>query len=117
MTRATALQIYRHLPKKDCGRCKEKTCMAYAMKLSSGQKTPADCPLLTKKQKKSVEELTAPAVRAVTIGSAGNAITIGGEEVLYRHEYRYVNPTALFIEILDNMIASEIEKRIGRAHV
>jgi len=111
MTRATALQIYKHLPKKDCGRCKEKTCMAYAMKLSAGQKAPADCPLLTKKQRKDIEELIEPAVHAVTIGS-GNEITIGGEEVLYRHEYRYVNPTALFIEVSDNMIAAEIENRL-----
>lgn len=112
MTRATALQIYRHLPKEDCGRCKEKTCMAYAMKLSTGQKTPGDCPLLANKQRRTIEELIAPAIRAVTIGSEGNAKTIGGEEVLYRHEYRFVNPTAIFIEIPDNMIASEIEKRI-----
>jgi acetyl-CoA decarbonylase/synthase, CODH/ACS complex subunit gamma len=112
MTRATALQIYKHLPKKDCGRCKEKTCMAYAMKLSAGQKAPADCPLLTKKQRKKIEELIEPAVHAVTIGCSGNAITIGGEEVMYRHEYRYVNPTALFIEVSDNMIAAEIDKRI-----
>jgi acetyl-CoA decarbonylase/synthase complex subunit gamma len=112
MTRATALQIYRHLPKKDCGKCKEKTCMAYAMKLSTGQKAPGDCSLLTKKQRNAIEELIAPKVRAVTIGCAGNAITIGGEEVLYRHEYKFVNPTAIFIEISDNMIASEIERRI-----
>ena len=112
MTRATALQIYKHLPKKDCGRCKEKTCMAYAMKLSIGQTAPIDCPLLTQKLKKIINELIAPAVRAVTVGHRSNAITIGGEVVVYRHEYRFVNPTAIFIEISDNMIASEIEKRI-----
>jgi acetyl-CoA decarbonylase/synthase complex subunit gamma len=112
MTRATALQIYRHLPKKDCGRCKEKTCMAYAMKLSTGQKAPGDCSLLTKKQREDIEGLIAPAVHPVTIGSIGNAITVGGEEALYRHEYKYVNPTALFIEISDNMIAAEIEKKV-----
>ena len=112
MTRATALQIYKHLPKKDCGRCFEKTCMAYAMKLSMGQTSKLECPPLTQKQKKAIEYLIAPAIRAVTIGLAGNAIKIGGEEVLYRHEYRFVNPTAIFIEITDNMIAAEIEKRI-----
>jgi len=112
MTRATALQIYKHLPKKDCGRCFEKTCMAYSMKLSIGQTSKLECPPLTKKQKKAIIELIAPAIHAVTIGCAGNAVTIGGEEVLYRHEYRFVNPTAIFIEISDNMIAAEIEKRI-----
>lgn len=71
MTRATALQIYGHLPKKDCGRCKEKTCMAYAMKLSMGQTLQVDCPPLTKKQRKTIEELIEPSIHAVTIGCSG----------------------------------------------
>ena len=82
------------------------------MKLSMGQTSKLNCPPLTKKQRKTIIELIAPAIHAVTIGCAGNAVTIGGEEVLYRHEYRFVNPTAIFIEITDNMIAAEIEKRI-----
>ena len=111
MTLATALQIYKHLPKKDCARCKEKTCMAYAMKLSKGEKT-LECPLLTQKQRNDIKKLLSPAVAAVKIGPEESAINVGGEEVLYRHEYKYVNPPALFIEVADNMIAGEIDKRI-----
>jgi acetyl-CoA decarbonylase/synthase complex subunit gamma len=111
MTRATALQIYKHLPGKDCAGCGEKTCMAYAMKLSKGEKTK-DCPLLAHGQKNVIKELLAPAIAAVKIGLKESAVNVGGEEVLYRHEYKYVNPPALFIEIADNMTAGEIDKRI-----
>jgi len=115
MTRATALQIYRNLPKKDCSRCGEKTCMAYAMKLYKRIKKHR-LPLLTKKQMRTIERLTAPAVQEVLIGP-GKGIKTGGEEVLYRHEYRYVNPAAIFIEVSDNMDAAEIEGRIKTCDV
>ncbi len=111
MTRATALQIYKHLPGKDCARCGEKTCMAYAMRLSRGEKTK-ECPLLAQKQRAIIKELLSPAVAIVKIGSKENAIKVGGEEVLYRHEYKYVNPPALFIEISDDMPIEEIDRRI-----
>ena len=116
MTIPTALQVYRHLPKKDCGRCGERTCMAYAMKLVSGKGEIGDCPFLTERQKKKLADFLSPAVRTVEIGTGGKAVRAGGEKVMYRHEYRFVNPTAIFVEISDSMGAQEIEKRIAFAN-
>ena len=38
-----ALTIYRYLPKSNCGRCGEKTCLAFATRLSMGEANLEDC--------------------------------------------------------------------------
>ncbi|MEA3255778.1 MAG: (Fe-S)-binding protein, partial [Candidatus Altiarchaeota archaeon] len=48
MARLTALQLYRYLPAKNCGKCGESTCMAFAMKLIEREKVAPDCTELTK---------------------------------------------------------------------
>lgn len=43
-----ALEIYKRLPKTNCGRCGQKTCMAFALTLWSGNTQPALCePIFT----------------------------------------------------------------------
>jgi ArsR family metal-binding transcriptional regulator len=37
------LEVYRLLPKTNCGKCGLQTCMAFAIELLSGSKRPADC--------------------------------------------------------------------------
>lgn len=113
MARATALQVYGNLPKTNCGRCGERTCMDYALKLVEGEAKPADCPVLTDEQRLSIEELLSPAVRKVRIGIEGKHIDVGGEEVMYRHELRFFNQTALFIDVSDLMEESVIERRVS----
>jgi len=45
--RPTALQIYKLLPqKKECEKCGQTTCMAFACRLMQGQDHPSKCPLL-----------------------------------------------------------------------
>ncbi len=41
--RPAALEIYFHLPKTNCSQCGEKTCMAFALKLWSGQASLFGC--------------------------------------------------------------------------
>jgi ArsR family metal-binding transcriptional regulator len=38
--------VYKYLPKTNCKRCGEGTCMAYAFKVLNGEKKLKDCPLL-----------------------------------------------------------------------
>ena len=40
------MQIYKALPKNNCGECGYPTCMAYAAAYRSGKAQPADCPYL-----------------------------------------------------------------------
>jgi ArsR family metal-binding transcriptional regulator len=44
--RASALEVYRLLPRTNCGACGEKTCMAFAVKLTSGAARLYECPPL-----------------------------------------------------------------------
>lgn len=42
----TPLDLYKHLPKTNCGRCGAKTCLAFAAAVIAGAKDLPDCPLL-----------------------------------------------------------------------
>ncbi|MEA3254782.1 MAG: acetyl-CoA decarbonylase/synthase complex subunit gamma, partial [Candidatus Altiarchaeota archaeon] len=57
-------------------------------------------------------DVLTPPVREVKIGSGENSLRLGGEEVMYRHELRFFNPTGLFIDVSDSMSDEEINKRI-----
>ncbi|HIE33619.1 MAG TPA: acetyl-CoA decarbonylase/synthase complex subunit gamma [Candidatus Altiarchaeales archaeon] len=115
MARLTSLQIYEYLPKKNCGKCGEDTCIAFAMKLYEREKNPLECTEFTEEQKRKIIEVLTPSVREVTIGTRDKHIKIGGEEVIYRHELRFFNPCALFVDISDIMENEEINKRIDFA--
>lgn len=41
--RASALEVFRQLPRTNCGVCGEKTCMAFAVKLASGEARLEEC--------------------------------------------------------------------------
>jgi hypothetical protein len=42
-----AVELYRKLPKKNCGKCSLKTCMPFALAVIKGDAELAECPLLT----------------------------------------------------------------------
>lgn len=41
------IELYKKLPKKNCGRCSQKACMPFALSVIKGDADLADCPLLT----------------------------------------------------------------------
>jgi len=52
------LEIYKLLPRTNCGDCGEKTCMSFAFKLLTGEKKLEECkPLYTSKFDKNREKL------------------------------------------------------------
>ena len=59
-----------------------------------------------------LENLLAPAVREITIGKGEKAMILGGDEVLYRYELTYYNPTPLVIDVNDNMDEEALNERI-----
>ena len=50
------LEIYRKLPKTNCGDCGESACMAFAMKVETGQRELSDCPHVEGKDRAPVED-------------------------------------------------------------
>ncbi len=110
------LDIYKLLPRTNCKECGEENCMAFATKVVNREILLASCtPLLQedkyKKNYKKIWDMVKPPVKSVTIGTGENAVTIGGEFVMYRHEFTYYNPTAIAIDITDEMTKEEIENR------
>ncbi len=110
----TGIEIFKMLPKTNCGECGVPTCLAFAMSLAAGKAELSACPHVSDEAKEKLEEASAPPIRPVKIGSGEKAIKIGGETVLYRHEKRFENPTGLAILISDTMDEAEIDARLDR---
>jgi acetyl-CoA decarbonylase/synthase complex subunit gamma len=118
MAKVSPMEIYRLLPGTNCKECGEVSCMAFASALIERKRTIEDChPLLDEKyrdKRKKLEAILTPPVKEIVIGSGSKAVKIGGEEVMYRHELTYFNPTALFFDVHDEMSSDEISERITR---
>jgi acetyl-CoA decarbonylase/synthase complex subunit gamma len=109
--------IVKKLPesgKKNCRECGFPTCFAFAMKLASGGTTLAKCPYLSPEVKEELEDALAPAIKLVTTGSGENALEIGNEEVIYRHEKTFVHQPGIALLISDKESEEEIDGKIKR---
>ena len=114
MMALTGIEIYKKLPKTNCGKCGVPTCLAFAMQLATGKAELSACPDVTEEVKQELSEASAPPIRSVTIGTGENMLKIGGETVLFRHEKTFVNPTGIAVLIKDTMDDSQIEERISK---
>ena len=108
----TAMDIYRLLPKTNCVECGEASCMAFATKLSQKEIDLELCTPLAADELEKLENLLAPAVREITIGTGNKTVTFGGDEVLYRYELTYYNPTPLVIDVADNLDDKIFQERV-----
>ena len=108
----TGLQIYRHLPRTNCGDCGVPTCLAFAMKLANKQASLDDCPHVSEEAKSALGAASAPPIRLVTIGASDNRLEIGNETVLFRHEETFHHPTGIAIEVDAGMPEAELSQRV-----
>lgn len=104
----TGLQIFKLLPKTNCGECGIPTCMAFAMKLAAKNADLAACPYASEEAKRTIGAASKPPIRLVRIGPPGHDVAIGGETVMFRHEKTFVHPTALAIAFADNEPLGEL---------
>jgi CO dehydrogenase/acetyl-CoA synthase gamma subunit (corrinoid Fe-S protein) len=110
----TAMDVYRLLPKTNCAKCGEASCMAFATKLSQKETDIELCTQLSANEADKLAGVLAPAVREIMIGKGNKAMIVGGDEVLYRYELTYYNPTPLVIDISDDMDPAEFEERVKK---
>jgi len=113
------ITIYKSLPKTNCKECGVDNCMAFATKIVNREMELDSCkPLLKPENAKSyavLKELLKPAVKEITVGVGDKAKKIGGKLVMYRHEFTYKNPTAIAIDVTDEMPEGEIAGRVQKA--
>lgn len=98
----SGMQIFKYLPaakkaeRSNCKECGCPTCMAFAIKLAQKQVTYDRC----KYMPKELKALCAKNMKTPQKTIAIDNLKIGGENVLYRHEKTFVNPTTLAV-VLD----------------
>jgi acetyl-CoA decarbonylase/synthase complex subunit gamma len=118
MKQLSPIDIYTLLPKTNCKECGEDNCMAFATKVVNREVSVDQCPpLLTKKFEKNylkLKDMLKPAVKEVTVGVDATSIKVGGKLVMYRHEFTYFNPTAIAIDVTDEMSDEELSERVKK---
>src|SRR4030043_838531 len=109
--------VVKRLPeggKKNCRECGFPTCFAFAMKLAGGGATVDKCPYLSPEVRAELEDALAPPIKLVTIGSGNNALVIGNEEVVYRHEKTFVHQPGIALLISDTETDAKIDEKIKK---
>lgn len=100
----TALQIFKYLPgglkqeNANCKKCSCPTCMAFAMKLVKNQVSPDTCPYISEEAKSLLSESFKKPQKEIQLG-VSNPLKIGGENVLFRHEKKFINQTTIAIRV------------------
>ncbi len=112
----TGLDIFKKLPKTNCGECGVPTCLAFAMKLAAGQVELSACPYVSEDAIAELSEASAPPIRGVTVGTGDLAFKVGEETVLFRHEKTFVNPPALGLQIETGASDDEIAAQVKAAN-
>ncbi len=110
----TGIEIFKLLPKTNCGKCGVPTCLAFAMSLAAGKAELSACPTVSAEAKAKLEEASAPPIRPVVVGVGERTLKVGGETVLFRHEKRFENPPGFAVLISDKMSDAEVSERLGR---
>lgn len=108
----TGIQIFKKLPKTNCKECNFPTCLAFAMALAGGKTDIEKCPYVSDEVKAELSESSAPPIKPITIGVEDNALTIGEETVLFRHDKRFEHPTGIGVLIRDTEDEQKIDEKI-----
>jgi len=94
----SGLDIFKLLPKTNCGDCGVPTCMAFAMKIAQKKAELSSCPHASEEAKAALGAASEPPIRLLKIGP-GKALEVGGETVLFRHEKTFFHPAGVGLEL------------------
>lgn len=95
----SGLDIFKKLPKTNCGECGVPTCLAFAMKLAAAQAELSSCPHVDESALAELSEASAPPVRAVTIGAGDKSFKVGESDTLFRHEKAFSHPCQFGVQV------------------
>jgi len=108
----TGIQIFKLLPKTNCGECGVPTCLAFAMNLAAAKAELDSCPYVSAEAKEKLSEASAPPIRQVAIGAGVRAFKIGGETVMFRHEKTFYNPTGIAALVKSDMDGAALDRKL-----
>lgn len=110
----SGVEIFKLLPKTNCKECGLPTCLAFAMKLAAKQASLDQCPYASDEAKKVLGAAAEPPIRVVTIGAGDKAVKMGDEVVLFRHDKKFFNPTAIALAVNDTLSDAEIDAKVAQ---
>jgi len=108
----TGLDIFKQLPKTNCGECGVPTCLAFAMKLAQKQASLDQCPHVSEEAKAALAGASAPPIKLITVGVGERKLEIGNETVLFRHEEQFYHPTGLAVLVDASLPEGELAARV-----
>jgi len=108
----TGLDIFKQLPKTNCGDCGVPTCLAFAMKLAQKQASLDQCPHVSEDAKQALSGASAPPIKLVTIGAGERKLEAGNETVLFRHDETFYHPTGIAVTADAGLPEAELAARI-----
>jgi acetyl-CoA decarbonylase/synthase complex subunit gamma len=108
----TGIQIFKLLPKTNCGECGVPTCLAFAMNLAAAKAELDSCPYVSAEAKEKLSEASAPPIRQVAIGAGVRAFKVGGETVMFRHEKTFYNPTGIAALVKSDMDGGALDRKL-----
>ena len=97
----TGLDIFKLLPKTNCGECSVPTCMAFAMKLAAKNAELSACPYASEEAISKIGAASKPPIRLVKMGPTDAEVVVGNETVMFRHEKTFVHPIAFAVAFSD----------------
>ncbi|MCG8402956.1 MAG: acetyl-CoA decarbonylase/synthase complex subunit gamma [Firmicutes bacterium] len=112
-----ASDIQKKLPKGGklhCKKCGFPTCLAFAMKLVAGGTHPDKCPELEPDVKEWIIDAITPPIRRVTVGTGENALVMGEEEVMFRHEKTFLHAPGLAVLVSDKDDEQAAEAKLNK---
>ena len=108
----TGIDIFKKLPKKNCGECGVPTCLAFAMALAAGKTELSKCPYVSPEAAEALSEASAPPVRPVKIGAGDKEWRLGAEVVEFRHEKTFVSQPAFAVLVTTNMDDATVDAKL-----
>ena len=108
----TGLEIYKQLPKKNCGECGPPTCLAFAMNLASGKAALDACPYVTDAAREILESAAAPPINLIKAGSGDYLVEMGDETELFRHDKKFYHSSAYAVRISDELTEADMEVKV-----
>ena len=110
----SGLDIFKLLPRTNCGDCGVPTCMAFAMKLAQKKALLADCPHATEEAQNVLGAASEPPIRLVKIGR-GSPLEIGNETVMFRHDKTFVHQTGIALLLKTSEAEATLKGKITGA--
>ncbi|MDV0446542.1 Corrinoid/iron-sulfur protein large subunit [Methanosarcinaceae archaeon Ag5] len=115
------LDVYMYLP-NDCEKLFGKSKMTMASDLVSRRIRLSEIKdaLLSQKTPESVRdfealtELLQPTISEIQIGVGERAVTIGGDDVMFRHTLSFYNKTPIAVDVWDTMSDAALSERVDK---